>query len=207
MKWIGLTGGIATGKSTVSRILVESGCPVVDADQLAREVVAVGSPGLLKTVEEFGTDILLDDGQLDRKKLGQLIFSNPEKRARLEKIIHPLVRALAKQKRNDLERAGYSLAFYDVPLLFEKQMQSQFDIIVVVGCSAELQVKRLMEREGLTKDEADRRVQSQISISDKIKWANEVLDNSGTIENLRAQVKDLLKRLGESETKKNKSAT
>lgn len=195
MKWIGLTGGIATGKSTVAAVLRRLGIPVVDADEMAREVVAPGSPGLSEVKKRFGAEVITAEGALDRSRLGQLIFSDPKARADLEGILHPMIRQRVKILRQELAEQGHRLAFYDVPLLFEKNMEKQFDGIVVVSCSPEEQKSRLMKRSGLTAEEAELRISQQWPLKSKIAGATWVIDNS-TGSDVEAQVRDLLKKLG-----------
>ncbi|MFS4458249.1 dephospho-CoA kinase [Bdellovibrio sp. HCB2-146] len=179
MKWIGLTGGIACGKSTVAQLLVQQSYPLVDADRIARDVVAPGTPGLESVIQAFGPDILAPDGSLDREKLGAKIFSLPEQRRKLESILHPLIRTEVQRLREDLERAGHVLAFYDIPLLFETKAQSQFDEIVVVTCKPEQQRERLRKRNGLSGEEIEKRLASQMPMSLKEEQANFVLHNDG----------------------------
>lgn len=179
MKWIGLTGGIACGKSTVAQLLVQQSYPLVDADRIARDVVAPGTPGLESVIQAFGPDILAPDGSLDREKLGAKIFSLPEQRRKLESILHPLIRTEVQRLREDLERAGHVLAFYDIPLLFETKAQSQFDEIVVVTCKPEQQRERLRKRNGLSDEEIEKRLASQMPMSLKEEQANFVLHNDG----------------------------
>lgn len=192
MKWIGLTGGIATGKSTVSQILKQQGYPIVDADQIAREVVAPKTVGLAQIQKVFGYEVMTDSGELNRKKLGQIVFDDIEKRLKLEKIIHPLVQERVKEIRNDLASRGHKLAFYDVPLLFEKGLQAQFDLTVCVACSDETQLKRLMSRDQLDSKAALARIKSQMSLSQKISLSDHVIWNDGNLIDLEYQVNDAL---------------
>lgn len=200
MKWVGLTGGIATGKSTVARILRELGIPVVCADELARQVVKSGSEGFAAVVAEFGADILGPDGELDRRKLGAQVFADASLRARLESIVHPLVRAEQSRRREDLARSGASLAFYDVPLLFEKNLEEQFDATVVVLCDEGTQLSRLTSRDHLTIEEAKRRIAAQLPLAEKRRRADHVIDNNGSLEDLRAAVRELLVTLSRPPT-------
>ncbi|MCM2282897.1 MAG: dephospho-CoA kinase, partial [Bdellovibrionaceae bacterium] len=161
MKWIGLTGGIATGKSTVARILREHGFPVVNADELARQAVANGTPAFDAVVARFGNVVVAADGDLDRKKLGEVVFQDSRARADLEAIVHPVVRAEQRRLRDELAASGASLAFYDVPLLFEKNLDADFDASVAVICDEATQLSRLVARDGYSLDEAKRRIASQ----------------------------------------------
>ena len=188
MKWIGLTGGIATGKSSVSRLLQTAQSPVIDADQLARVVVAPGTIGLQSIEREFGKSVLLPDLSLDRKALGQITFSNPEARKKLENILHPLIQARTKVLREELEKAGHKFAIYDIPLLFETNAQSQFDAVAVVSCRPEQQRERLRSRNNLTEQEINDRLAAQLPLRDKVSKADFVIDNSGDISHLQSEV-------------------
>jgi dephospho-CoA kinase len=188
MLWVGLTGGIGSGKSTVSRLLRERGYTVVDADVLAREVAQAGTPAHSEIEAAFGRDVITDSGELDRKKLGAIVFADPTKRDLLEKIIHPRVRLLALEKRKALEAEGRSIAFYDVPLLFEKNMQDLFDEIVVVHCAPDLQLKRLMARDGSTKEAAEARIKAQMPLKDKVTLADVAIANDGDLAGLEREV-------------------
>ena len=179
MKWIGLTGGIACGKSTVAQLLVQQSYPLVDADKIARDVVAPGTPGLESVIQAFGPDMQAADGSLDREKLGAKIFSQPEYRRKLESILHPLIRTEVQHLRESLEKQGHALAFYDIPLLFETKAQSQFDEIVVVTCKPEQQRERLHKRNSLSDEEIEKRLASQMPMSLKEEQANFVLHNDG----------------------------
>jgi dephospho-CoA kinase len=192
MIWIGLTGGIASGKSTVSSILRSHGVPVVDADHLARQAVEPGSAGFRKVVEVFGTNVVGPDGSLDREALGRIVFADSGARSQLELIIHPRVRELAAQARQALVDAGAKLAFYDVPLLFEKNLAGNFDKVVVVACSYETQVKRLMSRNGFTRAEAVQRIASQMPLVLKTSMADRVVLNDGGLNELERGVLQLI---------------
>jgi dephospho-CoA kinase len=195
MLWIGLTGGIASGKSTVSRFLRERGYAVIDADVLAREAVQSGTAAHSEIVKIFGADAVLSSGELNRERIGSVVFSDQSKLKILEGIIHPEVRKLALEKRSELEKQGRKLAFYDVPLLFEKDMQPLFDSVTVVACSPAVQKQRLIARNGFAPDEADRRIASQISMEKKITLAATVIRNDGTFSDLEARVADYVKAL------------
>ncbi|WP_374075050.1 dephospho-CoA kinase [Bdellovibrio bacteriovorus] len=192
MKWIGLTGGIASGKSTVSRMLREHSIPVIDADEIAKEVVKAGSPGLKSVINAFGSEFLLADGSLDRRKLGQHVFGHPELLHRLEAILHPLVREETRRRRRVLEGMNETLAIYDVPLLFETKAQDQFDGIVVVSATKEQQKERLRRRNKWTEDEIDMRIASQIPIQFKEQEADFVLHNNRDEQHLLKEVDRLL---------------
>lgn len=188
MKWIGLTGGIATGKSTVSQTLQAQGYRVIDADQIAKEVVQKGSRGLDLVVQHFGPAVLGPDANLDRKKLGAMVFSDLEKRKELEAIVHPLIQARVHELKMQAELDHCRVCFYDVPLLFEKKLQAQFDQVWLVSCSPETQLQRLMLRDHLDQQAAQSRIQAQIPITEKEKMADLVLHNDADIENLKKQV-------------------
>lgn len=199
MKWIGLTGGIATGKSTVAKMLREQGYSVIDADELAKKAVSKYSPGLRSVVEKFGESVLSVDGDLDRKKLGQIVFADKNKLSQLEMLIHPFVQAEVEKQKTILTEQGYSLAFYDVPLLFEKNMFTQFDAIVLVSSSNELQKQRMQSRDRLTAEEINKRLSSQININEKEKIAlNDksknifIIHNNGDLAQLRSELKKTL---------------
>jgi dephospho-CoA kinase len=191
----GLTGGIGSGKSTVASLLRERGVPVVDADELARAAVAPGSDGLAELARAFGAEMLDAAGALDRKKLGAVVFAEPEQRARLNAILHPRVRHLAQQRFAELERSGVGLAAYDVPLLFEVGLERQYRPIVVVAATEAQQIARVMKRDGLTEEQARSRVRAQLPLGEKQRRADYVIDNDGALEKLAPQVDALLERL------------
>lgn len=194
---IGLTGGIASGKSTVSKMLVELGAHLVDADQIAREVVAPGHPVLSKVVSHFGQDILLTDGSLNRKKLGKIIFHDPSKKKALESILHPPIRAVMLERMRILEQQHPDqLVAVDVPLLYESGLSHYFDEVWVVYVPKSVQLERLMKRNQLTEAEAEARINAQWPIEKKKELADVVIDNSGSIEQTKAQVEALWKRKG-----------
>jgi dephospho-CoA kinase len=196
MKWIGLTGGIATGKSSVAKILREMGYPVIDADILAREVVRPGTPGLKAVVQYFGRDILDAKGELNRPMLGQIIFADEIKREKLEAILHPLIQELRNKEKLEVERNGSTLAFYDVPLLFEKKMANEFDATVLVYANSKIQRARLAERNGYGEAEIEKRLLSQWPIEEKMKMANYVIFNESTPAELRRNVKAVIDDIG-----------
>ena len=188
MYLIGLTGGIASGKSLVSTRLAELGATIVDADVLAREVVEPGTPGLAAIAEHFGPDVLLADGSLNRPALGAIIFADPEQREKLNSITHPAVWRRARELFD--EAATDAVVVYDVPLLVEgaKGRQLDFDLIVVVNASTATRLQRLMELRGMTREEAGHRLNSQASDTERLAVADVVIDNNGTIEQTLEQV-------------------
>lgn len=193
---IGLTGGIASGKSTVTQLLREAGLPVIDSDLLAREAVAPGSALLPRLAESFGASMLKADGTLDREALGRTVFSDPEARARLNALIHPEVQRLSALQVRALQEEGHRLIVLDVPLLYEVRDPADFDAVVVVYVDRETQLRRLMQRNGLSEADARARIQSQGSLEEKRDRADFVIDNRGTPEETRAQVRAVLAQLG-----------
>ena len=190
---VGLTGGVASGKSTVARILDELGAVVIDADVLAREVVAPGTEGLRRVVEEFGPDVLAPDGSLDRPRLGAVVFGDAEARRRLEAIVHPLVRARGRE----LEEAAPqgSVVVHDIPLLTETGQADRFDAVLVVDVPVETQVQRMLEQRGMTRAEAEARVAAQATREQRLAIATHVIDNTGTREDLRDRVAEVFEKL------------
>lgn len=193
-KTIGLTGSVATGKSTVSNLIQQAGIPLVDADIAARKVVEPGTEGLKEIVAYFGEEILLADGTLDRAKLGEIIFKDKEKREKLNEITHPRVKDYMLEARERFFRAGEELVFFDIPLLFESHLESLVDQIVVVWTTPETELKRLMERNNLTKEEALRRIESQMGIDEKARKADFVIDNNESLEKTQKQVYTFIER-------------
>lgn len=195
MLWVGLTGGIGTGKSTVTRILRQSGFPVVDADVLARDVVKAGTDGHEEVVKVFGPGAVAPNGELNRKEIGSQVFNDRTKLETLEKIIHPKVRSLCLKAKTELAEAGNSIAFYDVPLLYEKKLEDTFDQVVVVTCDLKIQIDRLMKRDGMSEVEAMKRIAAQLPLEQKVKAAHFVIHNDGSMINLEKQVSDLIEQL------------
>ncbi|MEO7259987.1 MAG: dephospho-CoA kinase [Jatrophihabitantaceae bacterium] len=184
---VGLTGGIGSGKSTVATRLAQLGAVVIDSDQLAREVVAVGSPGLARVVERFGPDVLAPDGSLDRPRLGQLVFSDPAALADLNAIVHPLVRARSEALSSQAAAGGAAAVVHDIPLLVENQLAAGYDTVIVVEAPLELRLQRLAGR-GLDAETARARIAAQASDGQRRAVADIVLDNSGSVAELTAQV-------------------
>jgi dephospho-CoA kinase len=193
---VGLTGGIATGKSTVRRMLEDEGIPVICADELAREAVKQGSSGLGAIRDEFGARMIDETGNLDRAAMAAVVFADLEARNRLEEIIHPVVAKLTKDRLTELCRQGRRVAVVDVPLLYEKKWTEMFDIIVLVYATPEVQRKRLRDRDDLNDAEISARIESQMPIEKKKELADIVIDNSGDIENTRAQAQKAISSLG-----------
>ena len=194
---IGLTGGIACGKSTVAAMLAELGAFVVDADRIAREVVMPGEPALAEVAAVFGQAVIRDDGSLDRKKLGEIVFADPEKRKRLEAILHPAIRermwtTIRRVKAHEPGR----IVVADIPLLYETGQEHLYDGIIVVYVPRELQIERLLRRNPeLSEAQARERIQAQMDIERKKELADWVIDNSGDPEATRRQVEALWRRL------------
>jgi len=191
---VALTGGIGTGKSYVSRRLIEAGIPVVDADRLARDVVAPGAPGLAAVVDRFGPQVVGPDGALRRPEVAALVFGDPEARRDLEAIIHPAVRRAIDQFFALLP-ASTPLAVADIPLLYETNRAGDFDVVVVAACPPELQVARVMARDGVTEAAVRQRMAAQVPIDDKVRRADYVIDTSRTFEATDAGVQRVVEAL------------
>ncbi|KAJ7581624.1 CoaE-domain-containing protein [Mycena floridula] len=191
---VGLTGSIATGKSTVSRLLASKGIPIIDADLLARDVVA--SPSVLKRItKEFGEDILAADGTLDRKKLGAVIFGDAAKRSKLNAIVHPRVRRAMVWNVLWMWATGKKICVLDIPLLIEGGLWKWVSKVILVYCTPETQLARLTERDGSSIQDAQQRIDSQMPVMSKLHFADYKLDNSGTEEELSRHVEELVKNL------------
>ncbi|MGN7297615.1 dephospho-CoA kinase [Ferdinandcohnia sp. SAFN-114] len=193
---IGLTGGIASGKSTVSQMFKEAGIVVIDADVIARKVVEVGEEAYEQIVQSFGKDILLPDETIDRQKLGSIVFFNEDKRLLLNSIVHPAVRKqMLKEKEEHLSN-GEETVILDIPLLFESKLTALVDRTLLVYVDYETQLARLMNRNNLSMGEAEARIQSQMPLKDKIQLADAVIDNNGTIESTKDQLHKICKQWG-----------
>jgi len=192
---VGLTGGIASGKSTLAAALRAGGVPVVDADALARQVVAPGSPSLAEIAAAFGAGVVRADGALDRARLSALVFRDPEARHRLEAITHPAVRAATAAELSRLAAAGHPLALYDVPLLYEVGLEATLDAVIVVWVPRAIQLERLIQRDGLALEEAEARLAAQLPLDDKAARADVVVDNGGPREALPGKAAQLLPAL------------
>jgi dephospho-CoA kinase len=194
---IGLTGGIATGKSTVAKLLTERGAILIDLDGIAREVVEPGQPSLSAIAERFGQAVLQEDGKLDRKKLGTIVFADPAERKALEAIIHPAIRSVMKERMSYHEsNTPEKLIVVDVPLLYESKLESYFDKIMVVYVPRETQLQRLLTRDKLTVEEARKRLEAQMDIEIKKERADVLIDNSGSLFDTEEQIERFCRERG-----------
>lgn len=192
-KLIGLTGGIASGKSTASNYIKSQGYPVLDADIYARKALDKNTPGYHKVIEHFGRDILDESYEIDRKKLGQIIFNDHSQREVLNGIVHPEVRRMMNEEQENLLQYGH--VFLDIPLLFENGLDKNCDITIAVFVNYDMQLARLMARNQLSKEDAKSRINSQMSLDEKKKRATCVFDNNGSKDELYQQINDFLNRL------------
>lgn len=192
MKWLGISGGLGSGKTQVSQILREKLYPVVDADRLAREAVEPGQSAYLQIIEHFGPQVLDANKEIDRKALGRLVFDNPQARQKLESIVHPVVQILADRERQYLEQQGHRVAFYDVPLLFEKNLAHKFDGTICVYASPQFQIKRAMQRDSLSEVEVRKRIETQLPLREKAQMADYVIFNEGSLTDLDFEVRKML---------------
>jgi len=193
MRVIGLTGGIASGKSTVAEIIAGHGIPVVDADQLAREAVLPGSSALRQIAAAFGGEVLQEDGSLDRAVLAERIFSEPLARIDLEAILHPVIKALAQKRLEELRRQGAPVVFYVAPLLIEAGVADRVDEIWVVYVDAATQLERIRKRDSVSREDAEKRLAAQMPMDEKRNYGRIVIDNSGGLEDLKNRVAAVLK--------------
>lgn len=185
---IGLTGGIASGKSTVSSILAELGAYIIDTDKIAHEVVMPGRPALFSIVNHFGKNVMLPDGNLDRTRLGEIVFENSGERSCLEQIVHPFIEERVEYGMRQAEYLGYKVVIIDVPLLFEAGWQKKVNEIWVVYVDPEIQFARLLSRNSLSHEEAWSRIHSQMPLTEKVKQAQVVIDNTSKLEMTKQQV-------------------
>lgn len=195
MKLVGLTGGIASGKSTVAKILESLGAAIVNADTLSREVVEPGREAWQEIVAAFGAEVLQPDQGLDRQKLRTIIFNNPEARRKIESIIHPRVRALAEQKIRDHTAAAYDVVVYEVPLLFEGNLHEWLRPVILVACDVDTQLQRLQQRDGLDRAQAQKHIDAQMSLTEKRRLADYVIENNGSVDDLKRQVEAVLEKI------------
>ncbi|OWA05052.1 dephospho-CoA kinase [Streptomyces sp. CS227] len=186
---VGLTGGIGAGKSEVSRLLVEHGAHLVDADRIAREVVEPGTPGLAAVVEAFGESVLAADGSLDRPRLGEIVFADPERRAVLNGIVHPLVGARSAELQSQAPEDG--VVVHDVPLLTENGLAELYDLVIVVDVEPETQVERLVRSRGMSEEEARARMAAQAGREERLAVADIVIDNEVSLDALRGRVAEV----------------
>jgi len=192
---VGLTGGIASGKSTVSRMFADQGIPVICADELARDAVRPGSDALQEIRSTFGEDVLDEHGGLDRAAMARLVFQNAAKRKLLESIIHPRVAEEQQRRSRRLELEGHRIAIIDVPLLYESAWEKAFDLVIVVYVPAEVQEHRLMARDKISREDAQSRLDAQMPIEKKKKLADRVVDNTGGMKHTLDQVKSIMEEL------------
>lgn len=192
-KVIGLTGGIASGKTTVSNYLKDQGFTVLDADVYSRKTTEKNGPAIPKIIEEFGEDIVDESGNLNRKKLGNIIFNDEEKRKKLNVIVHPLIRQMMNSDEERFKEKGH--VFLDIPLLFENGLDSRCDLIITVYVDRDVQIERLSERNNLSRSDAVSRIDSQMPLSDKASKSDIVFDNNGRLDELYEQVNKFLETL------------
>jgi dephospho-CoA kinase len=199
---VGLTGSIGVGKSFVAAVFSELGCRVLDADQTAREVVTPGEPGIIAVAEAFGAEMLREDGTLDRAKLGSVVFADQSKRALLNSILHPFIIARQDEQLSEWEReAPDGIAIVDAALMIESGGYKRFDKLVVVHCRPEVQLERLMKRDGLTAEAALQRISAQMSQEEKKQYADYLIDTSDGFDATRTQTEKVLEQLRSSSSK------
>lgn len=193
-KVLGLTGGIASGKSTVSEYFKKQDIPIVDADIVAREVMRAGQPVVAKIQEEFGDEVILEDGEINRERLGNIIFTYPEKRKLLDSIVRDEIRGQILQKSKELQAENHEVIVLDIPLLIEGNYQDEVDEMMVIYVDSDTQKERLLQRnDNLSEEEALNRIYSQMPLDDKAKQADVIIDNNGTVEETIKQVDNWLK--------------
>ena len=195
MLWIGITGGIGTGKSTFSKILRQRSCVVLDADEISKALSVKGGLAYDEIVQLFGPEILDESGDINRKKIGEIVFTDPGKLKKLEKILHPKIKKTVENEKLILTQRGTDIAFYDVPLLYENNLQNTFDKVVVVYCDFEKQVARAIKRMGLSEQEIVNRINNQIFLDEKVKQSDFSIDNNGSLEDLEIHTNKFLENL------------
>ena len=195
MRVFGLTGNFGSGKSTVASMFLRAGIPVLDADRISREVTAPGGSAYPAVVREFGRRILLPDGSIDRGKLAEIVFADPGRRARLEAITHPAILEAMKAALEDLSRDGYRAAVVEAALIHESGRKGLFDAVIFVRCDEETQLRRVMARDGVSRERATLRLRAQMGAEAKAARSDHVIDNSGSPEETRAQVERLARVL------------
>lgn len=193
---VGLTGGIASGKSTVSKFIQEKGYPIIDADLEARLAVEVGEPAYNEIITSFSKDILQENGEIDRAKLGSIVFHDEEQRLKLNSIVHPDVRRRMLEKKGAAIQSGSKLVVLDIPLLFESKLTTLVNKVLLVYVDEQTQLERLMNRNHFTQEEALARIQSQMPLKDKVKLSDAIIDNNGPLEETRAQLEHILESWG-----------
>jgi dephospho-CoA kinase len=195
VKLVGLTGGIASGKSTVAGMLRELGAKIINADDLARSIVQPGKEAWKEIVAAFGTEILRPDRSIDREKLRSAIFADPQKRKRLDAITHPRIRALAQARAQELAAKGAAIVVYEAPLLFENEAHLWLRPVILVGCEDALQRRRLKARDHLGEAEIAQHIQAQMPLNEKRTLADFVIENDGDLDDLKKQVKDVWEKI------------
>ena len=200
MKWIGLTGGMGTGKSTAAQILRQLGYNVADADQLARQALQKSTQGYQKVIQVFGPGLIDEAGEIDRTALAKVVFSSKENLKKLEDITHPWIQDQVQKLRKTWIQEGQKVAFYDVPLLFEKKLKAQFDAVLLISCSEKLQRLRLHARNSMTDEQISSRLAHQIPMDQKKIQADFVIENEGSLEDLKSKVQDVLKKIMDAPT-------
>lgn len=195
MKLIGLAGGIATGKSTVASMLRQLGAKIVDADELAREIVEPGQEAWQEIVAAFGGEIVREDKSIDREKLRKKIFRDKKSRKRLESITHPHIRTLGQQRIQQLAAEGAEIVVYMAPLLFENQVQLWLRPVILVACDPATQKRRLQKRDGLNKKEIEQHLKAQMPLDEKRQLADFVIENNGSVEELKKQVQEVWRKI------------
>jgi len=198
MKLVGLTGGIATGKSTVASMLSQLGARIIDADDLAREIVHPGQEAWREIVEAFGQEVLREDKSIDREKLRKKVFRDTEARKRLESITHPRIRSLAQQRMQQLAAEGVKIVVYMAPLLFENQVHLWLRPVILVACDAATQKRRLQKRDGLNDEEIQQHLKAQMSLEEKRELADFIIENTGTLDSLRKRVEEVWQTIANS---------
>ncbi|QCX32507.1 dephospho-CoA kinase [Caloramator sp. E03] len=195
MKIIGLTGGIASGKSYVSEILKSKGIPVIDADAISREIVNKGSEALKEIESEFGKEILNEDGTLNRKKLGCIVFSDKNKLETLNRIMHPKIIKEISERVEKIKSEGFKLCFIDAALLIETGLYRITDIVILVYVDRQTQVERLIKRDNISLIEAEKRIESQMSFKEKMKYSHYIIDNNGSREYTKQQICKIIEEI------------
>lgn len=195
MKKVGLTGGIGSGKSTVARMLADEGFPVVDADQIAREIMEPGSPVLAQVAEVFGEDLIDDTGALNRAELAKRAFSSTEQTEKLNALTHPAIRAESNRRFDEAEKAGARAVIYDMPLLVDLGLHHDMDMTVVVDVDVDERVRRLVDKRGLTEADARARIAQQVDDDTRRAAADIIVDNNGPLEALAAQVEKVVRMI------------